>query len=241
MSLKEFVARQLNDHCESPSGVKQDTYTEWTESHICDALQLGLCYLYSLIPQEFSELKTYTVSEGTCVVDLSSQCERFISLVNMSIGDTQCVDLNQEDESEDEDSIDLLPLLGDLCVSESASSSDDENNDDEEITYNWTVADGSTSVLKFNPDIPAGTVLTYLCAPTPSIETIDDANLCQYHSMIADYALWWLFRTDSESRSNLERATLHFQAVQFFVETKLRIEFSLREDDYNYGSRKVAD
>lgn len=237
MNLKEFVARQLNDHCESPSGVKQDTYTEWTETHICDALELGMCYLYSLVPQEFSKIQTTTVESETCIVDLSNLCERFISLSNLSIGDNQCVSLNQEDESEDE-SIDLLSVIGDLCEGQGGEV---EGEDPADVNYNWTVADGSTSVLKFDPVIPAGSVLTYLCAPAPTMDDLDESKMCQYHSMIADFALWWLFRTDTESRSNLDRARLHFEALQFFVETKLLIEFSLKEDDYNYGRRKVPD
>lgn len=235
MDLKKFLARQLNDHEDSPSGVKQATYFEWTEGHICDAIQLGMCYLFSLIPQEFSKLTTHTVTEETCIVDLSDQCERFINLANMSIGDNDCVYLNQEEESND-DSIDLLPLLGELCLPEGVKLDADE----EDNKYDWTVVDGSKAVLKFKPAIPAGTVLQYLCAPTPDIEDLDNSTMCQYHSMIADHALWWLYRTDSESRSNLERARLHFEGLKFFVETKLLLEFSLREDDYNYSRKKVG-
>lgn len=235
IDLKQFLAKQLNDHEDSPSGVKQATYYEWTESHICDAIHLGMCYLFSLVPQEFSKLETHTVTEEACLVDLTDQCERFINLANLSIGDEKCINLNQEEESED-DSIDLLPLLGGLCSPDGKDASDEPIND-----YNWTVVDGSKGLLKFKPAIPAGAILSYLCAPTPDVEDLDNSVMCQYHSLIADYALWWLFRTDSESRSNLERARLHFEGVKFFVETKLRLEFSLREDDFNYGNRKVSD
>ena len=79
-----------------------------------------------------------------------------------------------------------------------------------------------------------------MCSPPEELEYLDDDRICQYLPLVADYALWWLFRTDSES-SNLERARLHFEGVRDFVTTKLLLEFSLQEDDYNFGRRKVDD
>lgn len=238
INLKEFLAKQLNDHSESPSGVVQKTFYEWTESHISDAVELGKCYLYSLIPQEFVELKEFTVTKADTIFNMKELCPRFIALAGITSEDGDSATVTEKDGQIRS----LLGLLNNKCVSNSsgnANANDEDENTPDDFTYD--VLDGTKDILVFNQEVPVGTTFRYACASAPSDANLDDDELCQYQSFIADYALWWLFRTDSESRSNLERARLHFEGVREFVTTKLLLEFSLREDDYNFGRRKVDD
>lgn len=231
INLKEFLAKQLNDHSESPSGVVQKTYYEWTESHIQDAIDLALCYVYSLIPQRFSSVEEYLTTSEDCLLNLCEVCSNFVGLASIEINGNSCIDI----EKSSTESNSLIDLLSIGCV-----TGDDASDETDE--YSWQFVDGSNCLIKFDRPVPINTKVKYLCSSKP--ESLDEMNanlLCEYESLIADYALWWLFRTDSESRSNLERARLHFQGVQFFVETKLLLEFSLREDDYSFGRRKVDD
>lgn len=231
LKLKEFLARQLNDHGDDQHGVIQKTFTEWTEEHICEAIELGLCYVYSLIPQDFTEVKTHKVTKAKCVLDMSEFCPRFINVISLTSASGKKLTVKEKDA----EIRSLTGLLGNPCYSKEAG------NTSEPSEYSYDVVDGTSSVLLFTDDIPGDTTITYACSSAPSIDELDKDQLCQYHGLIADYALWWLFRTDSESRSNLERARLHFEGVRDFVTTKLLLEFSLREDDYNFGRRKVDD
>ena len=239
MNVRQFLARQLNDHTDSPSGVIQPTYTEWTEQHITDALELGVCYLFSLVPQEFASVQRLVVAEESCVVEFKPACEWFTGLVNLQIGTDMCVRLHQmekdEEHPDEQRSNSLMDLLGTPCGTEQETLNDMMRDDG----YYWDEADGSKSVIKFNKALPVGSILTYTCATPPTLDTLDNNEMCQYHPLIADYALWWLYRTDTESRSNLARADMHFKGVQNFVETKMLVEFSLREDDFDFGRRKV--
>lgn len=240
-NLRQFLARQLNDHADSPSGVIQPTYTEWTEQHITDALELAVCYVYSLIPQEFAQIEKLTVAEETCVVEFQPSCERFTGVVNLQIGTDLCVPLHQMEDGEQYPeqcrTNSLMDLLGEPCETIQPTS----NEIKRDMTYFWDEVDGSKSAVKFDKALPVGSIITYTCATPPSLDTMDNSENCQYHPLIADYALWWLFRTDTESRSNLARADMHFKGVRDFVETKLLLEFSLREDDFDFGRRKVDD
>lgn len=227
-SLKEFLARQLNDHSESPSGVVQKTFFEWTENHIEQAIELSLCYLYSLLPQEFSSVEEHTVLKEDCVLSFCEECSKFLGLVSLQIEDKTCIDLEQGDSSNNS----LTSLLDIGCIGDKDGSSDH---------YEWTYASGSQCVVLFDNPVPEGAVLRYLCATPPTLEDLKEGNICEYETFIAEHALFWLFRTDSDSRSNLERANLHFEALKFFVTTKLLLEFSLREDDYDLSRRKVDD
>lgn len=235
LNLKEFLAKQLNDYGGEAGkhGVIQKTFTEWSEEHICDAICLGICYMYSLMPGDFTEIKTHTVTKPKCVFDFSSLCSRFINLVSI----TSPSGKKQTVKEKDSEIRSLTGLLGNTCYKSGESTSTDPEE------YSYDVVDGTKDVLLFTDEIPAGSVITYVCSKAPTIEDLDSDKMCQYHGMIADYALWWLFRTDSESRSNLERARLHFEGLRDFVTTKLLIEFSLREDDYSSlgGRRKVDD
>lgn len=229
IDAKQFLARQLNDHSESPSGVVQNTFYEWTESHITDALHLGLCYLYGLLPNEFSNLSEHEVTESDCIIKFCNECGKFLGVVDMEIDGQGCIDVTKIDE----ESNSLIELLSIACP----------NNDDApQVGYSWDVVDGSNCVVKFDREVPQGAIIRYMCgSPPETIDDLDTPGLCEYLPLVADYALWWLFRTDSESRSNIERARLHFEGVRDFVTTKLLLEFSLQEDDYNFGRRKVDD
>ena len=243
INLKEFLARQLNDHSESPSGVVQKTFYEWTETHIEQAIELAKCYVYSLVPQEFVELREFTVTEADNIFNMKELCPRFINLAGVESSDGDSVDASEKDG----EIRSLINLLDTKCSTSNCSSNNsslldsDEDEEEELQDLTYDVLDGTKDVLVFSQEVPVGTVFRYACASSPTDANLDDDELCQYHGLIADYALWWLFRTDSESRSNLDRARLHFESMQSFVQQKLLIEFSLREDDYNFARRKVDD
>ena len=229
IDVKQFLARQLNDHSESPSGVVQKTFYEWTEKHIGDAVHLGLCYLYSILPNEFSKLSTHTTTTADCVYDFCETCSKFLGIVDLTIEGESCLNATKIDEETNS----LIGMFSMNCP----------QVDDTIVSgVLWDIVDGSSCVVKFDRELPAGSEIRFMCATPPEeLEYLDDDRICQYLPLVADYALWWLFRTDSESRSNLERARLHFEGVRDFVTTKLLLEFSLQEDDYNFGRRKVDD
>lgn len=229
IDVRQFLARQLNDHSESPSGVVQRTFYEWTENHITDAVQLAFYYLYSILPNEFSKPVKYVVNTSDCVYDFCDHCSKFLGIIDISIDGESCITATMIDEETNS----LVGLLNINCP---------EDEDNYETGFTWDIVDGSSCVVKFDRPLPFGAEIRYMCGTEPDvIESLNDPSLRQYLPLIADYALWWLFRTDSESRSNLERARLHFEGVRDFVTTKLLLEFSLQEDDYNLGRRKIDD
>jgi hypothetical protein len=228
-NLKEFLARQLNDHCESPAGIVKKTFYEWGEGHICDAVNLAMCYVYSLIPQDFTTTETLVLKADTKIVDFSSVCEKYTAFICLELPNGDIAEVTEKDAAVR----DLMPLLANKCTTSSSSSNPE--------SFTFDNVDGSKDILLFKPAVPAGSKIMFSCAKAPSADSITDDQLCQYGPLIAEYALWWLFRTDSESRSSLERAKLHYQAISDFVTTKLLLEFSLDEDDYNYGRLKKAD
>lgn len=225
-SLQEFLARQLNDHTESQRGVRQSTYFTWNENHIADAIEIASAFLFSLIPERFAVTKEYTLTEDDCIISFCEDCNKFLGLVDLEIDGESCVTL---EESNDGDSNSLLSLLDIGC-----SSGDDSDTD---TTYSYVKLDSSSCLIKFDDVLPAGTVVKYSCAEIP--DDFEDGNYDEYLPIIAEYAAFWLFRTDSESKSSLERAKLHFEAFKYMVQTKLLIEFSVYENDYVYGQRVV--
>jgi len=231
--LKIFLAKQLNDYGGAGNhGVVQKTFHEWTEDHICDAICLGICYMYSLMPSDFTKIEQHVVKKADCTFDFSKLCSRFVNVINITSPTGKKITATEKDA----EIRSLSGLLGNPCYGSGSSTTTIEPDD-----YQYDVVDGTKDVLLFTEEIPVGTTLHYVCSCPPGIDDLDDDKMCQYHGMIADYALWWLFRTDSESRSNLERARLHFEGLKDFVTTKLLLEFSLREDDYAFGRRKVTD
>lgn len=230
LNLKEFLARQLNDHSDSPSGVTQKLFYEWTEPHIEQALCMALDVLYSLVPQNFTEVKQFETKTEDCIVDVGKYCQRFIQAV--TIGDV-CTVLEEKP-------IEVNNLSNLFSTNCNKKLTMEEKIGDFGKIYYETVP-GSNDVIRFEEPLPKGTLIRYLCGNPPTLNDINGGNLDGYKSFVAAFALWWLFRTDSESRSNLERASLYWQEVAFFVETKLLIEFSLSEDDYSYGRKRVSD
>lgn len=218
MNVVEFVARQLNDHSDSPSGVEQPTYTEWTETHIEEAVRLGWLYLYSIHPQAFTTVKTKTLNSDNCVVSFCEECDKFIEIISIDgCNNPEPIDARTND-------------LGDLLKS----------NCENEESISYTVLDNAPCSIRFRGSV-SGAVVSYLCAEAPTHINTDDAKFIPFIPFIVDYALWWLYRTDTESRSNLSRAELHYAAVRDYIQNTLLIEFSMREDDFNYGRQKVED
>lgn len=224
MNLHEFIAKQLNDHHESPSGVEQATYTEWTYSHIDDAITMATMYLYTIIPNVFTDIKTKAVKESSCLVSFcdDDDCDQFIEV--LAVGDCEGL------EKVEVETNDLLPMFDMGCKISS---------DDKGVKRTYQVLDNMPCVLKFKEPVPVGTELTYVCAKTPTTEDMENSKYAKYLPLIADYALWWLYRTDTESRSNLQRASMHFESVKDFVTNTLLMEFTLRDDGYNYGRRRT--
>jgi len=230
--LNSFLARQLNDHEDSARGVVQPTHFTWHKDHVAEAIKLAFAFLFTLIPEEFSEVKELTVNKADCLISFCGQCKKFMSVVDMQIGDVKCIKLTEES---DEDTNALLGLLTTKCY----SGEDTENDVQDE--YNWSMVDSTNCVVRFSDELPVGAKIRYTCAKMPNVTLIDDSSMTEYLPIIAEFAMWWLYRTDSESRSNLLRAELHFNSLRWLVETKLKTEFTIREDDYIYSRRKVDD
>lgn len=228
MDVKEFIAHQLNDHHESPSGVDQSTYTEWSEGHITYAVYLATRYLLTLVPQVFNEVNEVTVDDGGCIVSFCdvADCETFVEILTININGSEfsCVSPDKTEKQTN----DLSLLLDSNCMN------------DEDLTPSYHVIDALPCSVRFNKPVPKGASITYVCSNSPDAEDITDSSkYSKYMPLIADYALWWLYRTDTESRSNLDRARLHFEGLKDFVTNTLLMEFSLRDDGYNFGRRKV--
>ena len=220
MNLHEFIARQLNDHEDCDHGVRQGTYHTWKYDHIDQALQLALSYLYSIKPDAFAEPMTYTTTEDSCVIDTSGVCPKPISI--LTIGDDCESVLEQTEETNS-----LMALMGQTCA-----------GDDTPTTF--AVTQKSGTVYLSSSLVPAGTKIKLLCARPPSLDTSPNI-LSEYQHLLVSFALWWILLTDNESRSNQPRWEAYYAEVQRFVETKLLLEFSLSEDDYKYGRRRVND
>ena len=222
----EFIARQLNDHEDCDHGVRQGTYHTWTEAHIKQALSLAASYLFSIKADDFASPVVYYTPTSSCVIDTSVACDKPLEI--LSIGDS-CDNVTEETEEVNA----FLSMMNTPCVS--------GGNSDSEST-NYTVVKKSGSVYSAKAEIPANTKITLLCATAPSdIDAVPNNLLSEYQPLLVNFALWWLLLTDNESRSNQPRWEAYYQMIQWFVETKLLLEFSLSEDDYKYGRRRVND
>lgn len=217
----EFIARQLNDHESSKRGVRQSTFHTWSEPHIKEALAMGLCYLFSIKPDEFAKLQTMKLKEGSCY--LQFPCGNVLDVLGIG-------DCNNVVFQENQNTNNLMSLLSTSCV--------EVTND---VDSSYTIERSAKGIFTASSKIPADTVITYICAESPSTENIDESVLCEHSTLITSFALWWLLLTDNESRTNLERADRYYQMVKDYVELKLLLEFSLSEDDYRYGRRRVND
>lgn len=231
LNPKEFLSRQLNDHHDSPSGVRQKLYYEWTQQHLCDAICMGLDYVYSLRPESYSDLKELKVDKAECIISFC-ECAKFLAVAAIVDSNGKaCTQVNEVTG----DTNSLLSLLKTDC---SDKGSSDELSDN----YEYEVINGSTCIVQFKEMIPKGTVIKYMCATPPEdADAVNDPSLREYRPLVSAFALWWLLLTDNESRSNLERVSFYYTMIRDFVETKLLLDFSLREDDYLYGRRRVDD
>ena len=227
MELREFLARHLNDHEESARGVRQPTFFTWSEKHVAQAVELALSFLYSLIPDRFSKISEHEIKEEDCVISFCDFCEKFMGIVDVEINGKKCIKLDQTGE----DARSLIDLLDIGCS--------DNNDDPYDKNYTWEYVPNSTCVIKFKNPLPRGAKVRYLCSKKPTLEELE--ALEEFLPIVAEYAAFWLYRTDSESRSNLERARMHYESLVFLVNTKLQIEFSLRDDEHIFGRRKTPD
>lgn len=219
----EFIARQLNDHEDCDHGVRQGTYHTWKEAHIKQALSLAASYLFSIKPDSFASPISYETTSANCTIDTGEACAKPLDI--LAIGDN-CDNVVEETEEANS----LLTMMGNACATTAA----------EPNTY--TIKKVSDSVYTSKDVIPAGTKIILLCATPPNdISTVPNTILSEYQPLLVNFALWWLLLTDNESRSNQPRWEEYFKMVQWFVESKLLLEFSLSEDDYKYGRRRVND
>lgn len=222
-TLSEYIAKQLNDHFSSPRGVAQSTYYTWTEHHIHDALDLATSYLYSIKPDAFATPSCHKTTEESCIVDLNGVCCKVLSITG--VGD-DCDNV----EGQTQDTRSLLPLLSmHPCVN--------DNVLDESLHQFKTLAEG---IFQFHSPLPAGTLIHYICSMPQNVSEMDDCMLSEYKLLLTNFALWQLLLTDNESRSNQPRWEMYYRAVQEFVQLKLRLEFSLRADDYILGTKQTA-
>lgn len=219
-SLIDLIARQLNDHQDSSQGIEHPSYVTWVRPHIEGALSMALGYLLSIKPDTFSRIVTYVTSETSCYLKLP--CSKVLDVLQVG---TQC---NNAHVIETSGQISLISLLTATCHATPTNPQ-------------YEFVNKGNGIYQVTPAIPKGTTITFLCSSLPSLSQIDDGLLTEYQPLLLNFALWFLLLTDNESRSNLDRAQLYYTAVKDFVETKLLIEFSLREDDYLYGRRKVDD
>lgn len=212
----EFIARQLNDHEQSKRGARQGTFHTWSEPHITEALGLAASYLFSILPDQFGEIKTTKLAEPSCHFTLN--CGKVLDILGIG----GCNNVMMDEGS----SNNLLSMLGSHCVDKSP----------EETQY---TIEKNGNVFTSSEAIPADVEITFICAELPDV--LPESIASEHGTLITSFALWWLLLTDNESRTNLERAQLYYQTVKDYVELKLLLEFSLNEDDYKHGRRVVND
>ena len=218
----EFIARQLNDHEDCDHGVRQGTYHTWKKTHILQAIEMACCYLFSIKPDSFADPVTFQTTQDSCIINTKAACAKPLSILSVGEGCGNVVE-------ETEETNDLLSLMTDACTSDEALTS-------------YTVEKKSDTVYVAGSVVPKGTSVTVLCAQPPSTDDDSaDSILAEYKPLITAFACWWLLLTDNELRSNQARWQAYYMMVKDFVELKLLLEFSLNEDDYQYGRRRVND
>ena len=219
----EFIARQLNDHEDCDHGVRQGTFHTWKKAHVLQAIDMACCYLFSIKPDSFADPVTFETTEASCIVNTKAACAKPLSILSVGGG---CNNVTEETEETN----DLLSLMTNPCASLS------------ETAPSYSVSKKSDTVYVSGSEIPKGTSITVLCAQAPDTNTeAADSILTEYKPLITAFACWWLLLTDNESRSNQARWQAYYQMVRDFVELKLLLEFSLNEDDYKYGRRRIND
>lgn len=220
--LKKLILKQLNDFDDSQSGVDQGSYFRWKEHHIEDALLLSASYLFGLFQDNFSRPFSFKASCTSCVITIPMTCAKPSKII--SVGDNSCDNIVENDTN----SRSLLALMGMSCVTES----------DETYTFKFL----SSHTIQFTKEIKKGQEINLMCArPPKDISEVPSAIIDQHRVFIVNLALWFLFLSDSESISNIERSREHYLFIRDYVQNVLVQEFSLREDDYTKGRRKVDD
>lgn len=221
--MAEFIARQLNDHKSSPRGAEQPTFYTWTEAHILDAIEMGVDYLWSIKPDEFGERQCFKMKENSCTIDLKKKCNKVLKII--SVG-SSCNDLEERNSKHR----DMMGLLGTACF--------DPEHDADDVSSYQELTQG---IFKLDKIVPEGTTINYICAKKPDINSVSSSLLSEYRNLIVPFALWYLLLTDNESRSNPLRWEAYYIQVKDFVTLKLRIEFSLRAEDYIDGERNYSN
>lgn len=229
MELREFLARHLNDHEESARGVRQTTFFTWSEAHVREAVELALAFVYSLIPDNFSRVETIDVEEEDCVFEFCDVCEKFMGIVDIEIDGEKCIKMDKTGEK----ARSILKMLSIGCTPEEET----ELNKN----YTWEFVENTTCVVKFENPLPKGSKIRYICSRKPDESELEKNAFEEYLPIIAEYSAYWLYRTDSESRSNIDRAELHRRTLEWLVRIKLEIEIDMRNNEHIWGLRQAQD
>lgn len=227
MDIRDYLARHLNDHEESARGVRQPTFFTWSEKHVAQAVELALSFLYGLIPDRFSKIETREIEEEDCVLYFCDRCEKFMGIVDVEIDGEKCIKLDEKGV----EARNLLDMLNIGCS--------DTTEEEEKKNYTWEFVKNSVCTVKFENPLPKGSRVRYLCSRKPSLEELESIE--EFLPIVAEYAAYWLYRTDSESRSNLDRAEQHRQALMFLVRVKLSLELDMRNNEHIFGLRQAQD
>ena len=220
-ALLQAMARQLNDHEQSPRGAIQPTFYTWTEPHLKDALELAGQYLFSIKPSVFAKAQCHQTTELSCLVDLNGACGKVIDLLAVN---GSCDNIRKKDIKTNN----LTPLLKTKCNTPKGESFE---------TYNYQfVADG---IIQFEKPLPSETPITYLCAASTGVDNMTPFLIGEYSPLLMNYALWWVLLTDNDSRSNQPRWESYFIALREFVTLKMQLEFSLKDDGFDLLSQRT--
>ena len=237
MEIREFLARQLNDHEESARGVRQGTFFTWSEAHVGQAVDMALSFVYSLIPDTFSRIETIDVKEEDCVFEFCDVCEKFLGIVDIEIDGEKCIEMDKKGEK----ARSLIGMLSIGCTDKEEEEEKEKEESKKDKNYTWEFVYNSVCAVKFENPLPVGSKIRYVCSRKPKESDLKTKAWEEYLPIIAEYSAYWLFRTDSESRSNLERAEMHRETLEWLVKTKLGMEIDLRNNEHVWGVRQAQD
>ena len=235
MEIREFLARHLNDHEESARGVRQGTFFTWSEAHVREAVDVALSLVYSLIPDTFSRVETVDVKDEDCVFEFCDVCEKFMGIVDVEIEGEKCIKMDKKGEK----ARSLIRMLRIGCTDDLEKEEEEDKVKDK--NYTWEFVHNTTCVVKFENPLPKGSKIRYICSRKPSEEDLNKKAFEEYLPIIAEYSAYWLYRTDSESRSNLQRADLHRQTFENLIQVKLGLEVDVRNNEHVWGLRQAQD
>jgi len=219
--IREQIARQLNDHADSPRGVVQDTYYTWTEAHIDSALETTLSYLYAYKVDLFGTIQCHEVSRESCLVDLKATCGNVIRLLGIN---SSCDNIIEKEPEK----IDLLNLVSRFCNFSLQDNLDLNRYEMQHI---------SEGIYQFSTLLPVGTQVHYLCAVYKDIYNLPDIILQEFRVLFVSMTCWLLLLTDNESRSNMDRVPFYYKQTSDFINLKLQLDFSTWASDYQDGKQ----